>query len=121
MGGWFLDIFIEYLVRVVVGVIKTRGKDAWPVVKATVAESYCPAAGFGCPVAEVYYEYVVDGKLYTGIHQKAFIFLSSGEHYVRQLAPGADLSVRLNPGNPAASIALERDQTLVYTVDTHTM
>src|SRR5208282_3320787 len=70
MGGWFLDIFIEYLVRVVVGVIKTRGKDAWPVVKATVAESYCPAAGFGCPVAEVYYEYVVDGKLYTGIHQK---------------------------------------------------
>src|ERR1039458_2217092 len=119
MGGWFLDIFIEYLFRVVVRFLKTRGTDTWPVVKATVTSSDCPTASFGCPITEVHYKYVVDGELYTGTHEKAFILLSSGEHYARQLAAGADLCVRLNPGNPAASIVLERDQTLPYTVDSH--
>ncbi len=49
MGGWFLDIFIEYLYRVLVGRLKTRGCNAWLITKATVTSSGCPTALCGCP------------------------------------------------------------------------
>jgi hypothetical protein len=110
MGGWFVDIFVEYLFRVVGRIIKRRGSGTWPVVKATVTRSVCPNAMYGCDVAEVYYTYRVDGELYTGVNEKPFISHSSGEDYLNHFAPGTEIAVRVKPGNPSVSIVAERDQ-----------
>jgi hypothetical protein len=69
-----------------------------------------PRTSYGCPVAEVYYKYVVDGEIYTGIHEKGFILTESGEHYARLLASGRDLNVRLKPGDLSSSIVRDEDQ-----------
>ncbi len=110
MGGWFLDIFIEYPYRVLVGRLKTRGCNAWLITKATVTSSGCPTALCGRPVAEIYYKYLVNGETYTGIHQKGFIFYNSGENYARLLAPGRELAVRVRPTDPSVSIVRDEDQ-----------
>ena len=107
MGGWFVDIFAEYLFRVVTRFIKTRGRGSWPTAKATVTSSGCPGTAYGCPVGEVYYTYRVDGELYTGSHEKPFILHNSGENYARHFAPGTDFIVRLKPGQPSVSIVPE--------------
>ena len=51
MGGWFVDIFVEYLFRVMTRMIKRRGSGTWPVAKATVTRSGCPRAMYGCDAA----------------------------------------------------------------------
>jgi Protein of unknown function (DUF3592) len=111
MGGWFVDIFVEYLFRVIVRMAKRRGSDTWPMAKATVTASGCPNAGYGCDVAEVHYTYRVDGELYTGTNEKPFISHNSGEAYVSRFIPGTEFSVRVKPGNPLVSIVRETDQS----------
>ena len=108
----FLDIFVEYLFRVVLRVTKIHGSSTWPVAKATVTSSDCPTSAFGCPVAEIYYTYRVNGELYTGVHEKPFILHSSGELYARQLSQGRDFAVRLRPVDPSASIVRAEDRDL---------
>lgn len=91
MGGWFVDIFVEYLFRVMLRMIKRCGSSTWPIGTATVTSSACPNATYGCDVAEVYYTYRVDSELYTGINEKPFISNSSGEDYVSHFAPERNL------------------------------
>ena len=111
MGGWFVDIFVEYLFRVIVRMFKRRGSDTWPLVKATVTVSDCPNAGYGCDVAEVHYTYRVDGELYTGTNEKPFISHNSGEAYTSRFAPGTEFSVRVKPGNLLVSVVRDGDQS----------
>ena len=98
MGGWFVDIFVEYLFRVIARMIKRRGSGAWPV------------AIYGGAAAEVYYTYRVDGELYTGVNEKPFISHDSGGNYVSNFAPGREFTVRVKPGYPLVSIVREVDQ-----------
>src|SRR5260370_4874160 len=83
MGGLVIDIYIEYLYRVVTRMIKRLESSAWPVAKATVRSSSCPRAGYGCCVAKVYYTYLVDGEHYANVNEKPFIIRNSGENYVK--------------------------------------
>ena len=110
MGGWFVDIFVEYLIRTVVRIVKRRGSSTWPVAKATVTSTACPNAVYGCDVAEVDYTYRVEGELYTGTNEKPFILHNSWEDYVRRYAQGTEFTVRVKPDNPALSIVREGDQ-----------
>jgi Protein of unknown function (DUF3592) len=110
MGGWFVDIFIEYLFRVMARMIKQRGSGTWPVARATVTSSSCPRAGYGCDVAEVYYKYRVGGELYTGLNEKPFIIHNSGENYISHFGPGTEFTVRVQPKDPAVSLVRDGDQ-----------
>ena len=111
MGGWFIDIFVEYLFRVLVRMVKRRGSSTWPIAKAIVTSSACPNAVYGCDVAEVYYTYRVGGELYTGTNEEPFIFHDSGENYISRFALGTEFVVRVKPGDPSATIVREEDQT----------
>jgi hypothetical protein len=110
MGGWFVDIFVEYLFRAMSRVIRNRGSGSWSIAKANVTSSACPNAVYGCHIAEVYYAYRVNGELYTGVNEKPFISPNSGENYVKQFAPGTEFTVRINPRDPSVSIVREGDQ-----------
>jgi hypothetical protein len=110
MGGWFVDIFVEYMFRLITHMFRRRGSGSWPVAQATVTSSTCPKAMYGCDVAEVCYTYRVDGELYTGVNEKPFTSHDSGESYVSNFAPGTEFTVRVKPGRPLISIVREVDQ-----------
>src|SRR5690242_19340199 len=99
MGGLVVDIYVEYLFRLLAGMFKRLGSGGWSLVKATVTHSSCPKASYGCDVAEICYTYRVAGELYTGIHQKGFIFHSTGEYYAAQFVRGKEILVRVKPGD----------------------
>jgi hypothetical protein len=105
MGGWFVDIFVEFLFRTVTGLVRRHRSRTWPVASATVTDSTCPRAGYGCHVAEIHYTYDVDGEPYTGTYEKPFISHRSGEDYARHFIPGTHFKVLVNPGDPSVSVA----------------
>jgi|SRR5271156_6101543 hypothetical protein len=85
MGGWFVDIYVEYLFRAAVrAVLLVRSRDR-PVVRATVLSAECPHAEYGCTVATVYYECVVGGEKYGAAFEKPSIVHDSGARFAVSL------------------------------------
>ena len=66
----------------------------------------CPSAGFGCTVANIYYEYEVDGKTYDDVYKKPFIIEDSGKLYAKGFARRTKFKVRVNPEDTAMSVPL---------------
>ena len=106
MGGLIADIVLEYLFRVIHHAVSLVRSHKWPTVTASVLSADCPRAGYGCTVANVYYEYTVEGKKYADTFGKPFYLHASGQDYAGTFAKGAVLSVRVKPDYPAASVAL---------------
>ena len=44
MVGWYLDVLVGYLIRIVIQMMKARGSGTWPVEKGTVTEKKEPKA-----------------------------------------------------------------------------
>ena len=72
MGGLVLDIYVEYLIRVLVRFFKARGSKSWPVIKGKVTSTNCRPGGVGCAVADISYNYRSNGELYAGTDAKPF-------------------------------------------------
>ena len=75
------------------------------VQKATVLSASCAYPACGCTVAEVDYEYVVDGVKTIDSYAKPFLWHGSGVEYAGSFVMGQDFKVRLKPGYPSFSIA----------------
>jgi len=108
--GWVLDVYVEYLIRVVARLIMRIRSASWRTVNGTVVYSECRGA-IGCPVARVSYKYEVKGQEYEGVTTKPFIFHSSGELYAEHFLEGQQLVVRVSPQSAARSILLENEQS----------
>lgn len=106
MGGWFADIFVEYLFRVFSHAMNLVRSRKWPIAKATVLSADCEHRASGCTVATVYYEYVVNGDRYGDAFGKPFISQESARHYVAHFVKGMDLKVRVKPRDPTTSVPL---------------
>lgn len=111
LAGWFLDVFIEYLFRVIARFVRARGSAAWIVCKATVMDSMCPPKILGCSLAEVTYKYTVDGELYEGMDQVPFWGSGSAERHVAWFPAGSEIVVRVNPADHKISIVRDSDQS----------
>ncbi len=105
--GWFLDEYVEFLVRMLIRVIRLLRSRHWPVTTGRVVAADFPRATFGCDVATVCYEYVVDGGKHVGTYNKPFVSRDSGVEYAAQIIKGMDFKVRFKPGNPAVSVPFE--------------
>jgi hypothetical protein len=112
MIGWYFDVVIGYLIRAVIRVVKTRRSNAWPVNKATVANSGCPAFSYGGPVAEVGYTYIYEGDYYAGVHREPFLLHGSAKEYAARFSTGSGIIIRVKPGQPETSLICDEDQTL---------
>ena len=104
MGGLILDVLVEFLVRVVMRMVRIFRSRSWPTVTGEVTSSTYQKAGYGCDVAEISYKYRVDGELYTGMYEKPFISSVRGEDYVARLPEGTELVLRVKPGEPSISV-----------------
>ena len=109
MGGLVLDIYVEYLFRVIFRFFKARGSTSWPVVTAKTTITNCRAGGFGCAVANIAYKYRVDGELYTGADSSPFVYTSSAKAYLEDHPPGTELVVRVRPNRPSYSVVRQND------------
>jgi Protein of unknown function (DUF3592) len=110
MGGWFLDVLIAYLVKSALRLFYLKGSEQWPVVKATVTVSSCPPKVLGCFTAEIAYTYVLNGHIYTGMHERPFISRDSAQEYVRRFPSGTSLIARIKPEMPEKSVVRDEDQ-----------
>jgi len=98
MISWYFDIVIGYLIRTVIRIVKARGSNAWPVNKATVANSGCPAFSYGGPVAEVGYTYIYEGGYYSGVHREPFLLRGSAKEYAARFSTVSGIIIRVKTG-----------------------
>jgi hypothetical protein len=112
ISGWYLDILVGYLIRILIRTVKARGCDQWPVEKALTTGSRCERAAYGGPVAEVTYAFHHEGEYCSGMHRETFLFVDSAEEYVARFREGGDAIVRVKPGTPEGSIVRQRDQAI---------
>ena len=99
-----MDTYVEYLIRVTVRGANLIRSRRWPIVRATVVSADCPEPGWGCTVATLYYEYVVNGDKYGGTFEKAFIEHESGAECSALFAKGIGIKVHVKPSQPGKSI-----------------
>jgi hypothetical protein len=104
MIGWYFDVVVGFLIRIVIRFVKLRRSEAWPVENGTISAATCPAAIYGGPVAELGYTYIHNGEYYSGVHTKAFMLKSSAEDYVSKIHIGSQIPVRVKPTDPETSV-----------------
>lgn len=102
--GDVLFILLEYLFRLGVFKIRRRRSQAWPLTMATVTSAAAPKSAYS-HVVEVDYLYKVNGERYTGKIKIPFFFRSNAEIWMKQFVPGAELTIRMKPGDPSKSVA----------------
>jgi hypothetical protein len=108
MGGLVLDILVEFIVRVIIRFFRARGAESWPVIQAEVtSKGY--RGGFGCDVADINYQYRLDGELYTGADANPFLSRRSAKDYLEGFQPGTRLPVRVKPGRPGVAVLRQMD------------
>lgn len=104
MIGWYFDVVVGFLIRIVIRFFKLRSSEAWPVENGTIFATTCPAAMYGGPVAELGYTYIHNGEYYSGVHTKAFMLKSSAQDYVSKIHIGSQIAVRVKPTDPETSV-----------------
>jgi hypothetical protein len=113
MAGWYLDVFIGYLVslfRMIVRDLRARRTASWRETTATVSGASCQTSSFlPRPVAEIVYTYRIDGGFYGGVDEKPFFLGGSAKEYASQFARGDNLVVRVKPDHPEISIVRDED------------
>ena len=102
-GGWFLDVLIAYLVRVIArSFIALRSRE-WATCRAAVISSGCPDV-FGCEAVEVKYAYSVNGHRYAGVDTKPFLSKQIAKINAEEFSPGKEITVRYKPDDPSVSV-----------------
>ncbi len=112
ISGWYVDILVGYLIRIIIRTIKARGSSTWPLEKAKVTGSRCDGAAYGGPVAEVTYAYHHEGEYCSGMHREPFLLRSSAEGYTARFPTDGDVIVRVKPGQPEMSVVCDDDQSV---------
>jgi uncharacterized protein DUF3592 len=107
--GFFLDIYLEYFVRVIIRFFKGWNARSWNIVTAEVTDTNYRRGGIGCAVADVSYKYEIDGQFYTGTNSVPFISNGSAKDYVAHYSPTNQLLIRVRTEDPASSIVREAD------------
>jgi hypothetical protein len=108
MGGWFADILIEWIVRMIAKLVHRLRSLSWPVVDATITSSNCPRAGYGCHVADIHYDYEFAGEAFSGLHEEPFLMHSLGQDYVLDHPINSHARIRVKQAAPSVAVFLGR-------------
>jgi hypothetical protein len=106
MGGWFADIFIEWLVRATVKIVRRIKSRSWPVVEATVTAAVYSHASYGCDTTDLHFDYSYEGLEYSGLHEEPFTMGASAKDFAQDYLVGAIIRLRLKPSRPEVTVAL---------------
>lgn len=106
MGGWFADIFIEWIIRMIVMSARRIKSLSWPVVTATVTNSVHSRASYGCDTADIHFDYSFGDQDFSGFHEEPVLLGESGQAFAQRFPEGAQIKVRVKPSNPDTTVAL---------------
>jgi hypothetical protein len=106
MGGWYLDIFVEWLVRMVVKIVRRINSHSWPIVGAVVTAAVYSRAGYGCDTTDLHFDYSFEGQDFSGLHEEPFIMGARAKDFALDYAVGAIINVRVKPSRPDVTVAL---------------
>jgi hypothetical protein len=109
MGGLLLDVWIEFLIRVIVRFFKARGAASWPVIEAEVTGASFRRGHTACGVADITFKYRSGAELYTGTDANPFLTTNSAKEYLEEHPVGSKLLVRVRPNSPDFSIVRQDD------------
>ena len=107
--GLFLDIHVEYLVRVIIRFFKHWNATSWRIVAAKITTTNYRQGGIGCAVADVSYKYEIESRAYTGTNSLPFISDRSAKDYVEHYTPGSEIVIRVKPDDLEFSVVRESD------------
>lgn len=107
--GLFIDIYVEYLIRVIIRLVRRWNAKSWTVVTAEITAASYRAGGIGCAVADIGYRYEIDDQVHIGTNSVPFIFSSSAREYVEHCSPNSQIVIRVKLGSPALSVVREDD------------
>jgi len=114
VAGWFLDVWVGYLVSLVMIQVRKRRSHRysnWRETPATIlGVSWRELFWMERPVVEFVYAYHIEGGFYGGVDKKPFCFKSSAQNYASRFVKGDTLIVRVKPGEPEVSVVLDEDQ-----------
>ena len=106
MAGFVLDIYVEFFFRIALRMVNEARSRHWPVATARVTGCDFQRAGYGCNVAVVRYEYLIEGDSYDGVYKEPFLVKTLGEEYPRRFQAGVDYPVRVKPSDPLTSVPI---------------
>jgi hypothetical protein len=106
MGGWFADIFIEWLVRMIAKIVRRISSQSWPIVDATVTAARYNHASYGCDITDLHFDYSFDGQEYSGLQEQPFIMGALAKDFALDYPAGARIKLRLKPSQPDVTVAL---------------
>ncbi len=112
MGGFVIDIFVEYFIRVVFRNVRSLLAIGWSKQPATVTATIIERKVYGCTVADVSYRYKIDGEPYTGVNRKPFLSNRSAQNYVDQFPFHRDVTVRVKLKSPATSLLRDGENNI---------
>ena|SRR5947199_5656145 len=104
MIGWFLDIWVMYVLRALLRMWKRRGTSHWERRQAHVASIAFEPRVWGCDVVEIVYVYKIEGETYSATESVPFLWKSSAEDYIRRNPKDSMLHIRVNPSEPGVSV-----------------
>ena|SRR5689334_1237998 len=104
MIGWFLDIWVVYVVRALLRIWKRRGTSRWERRQAQIASITFEPALWGCDVVEIVYIYKVENETYSATESVPFIWEGSAKDYTRRYPEKSMLAILVKPGDPEMSM-----------------
>lgn len=103
MGGFVIDILVEFVARAILNSFRNFRSRSWPVVAGKVKTSKFIRAGYGCDLGEVRYSYRVGDHQYTGTYKEPFLIRGSGQGFIQSVTEHSQVPVSYDPANPAKS------------------
>ena len=106
MGGWLLDVVVEFLVRAIALEMRRARSRNWPTVTATIFQTYVESKTLGCSVATVSYDYLVGSEKYSATHDEPSFSQSGARRFAQSYPAGKQINVRYKSDDPSRSVAL---------------
>jgi hypothetical protein len=111
VGGLVLDLYVLYLIKLVIWALRMRGSGKWPITTALVSFTDEYAAGSIYPTGTLVYSYDVDGETFDGENSKPFLWSTSAQQYIARFPEKSRITIRLKPGDPKTSVFRDDDQS----------
>ncbi len=102
-AGFFLDVFVAFAIKSVMGWWGRRGTSRWPVVEGVV-DSVEEERWYSVYVVKIVYHYEAEGKRRTGTDEINFFKSGSSYEFRRKVHPGMLVRLRVNPADAEASV-----------------
>ena len=103
MAGFVIDIFIGFIVRLMVILWRAAVSLKWPTVPGRIVRCHFEKHGYGGDYVVLQYKYKVDSERFQGTINKPYIYPNYADGFVRNHPADSEARIRVNPKDPARS------------------